>query len=195
MTDGSYPPPIIGRRSNNGVEERTLHVVQGEHRISDAPDLVLVTILGSCVAACLRDAHAGVGGMNHFLLPGDMGADRSGEARRHAVHAMELLVNALLSAGASRNRLEAKVFGGARTMSGLADVGGLNAEFAIDFLERERIAIVGSCLRGRSGRRVQYWPVTGRARRSFIDYDSKTIAAAPKAARPAPVASGALELF
>jgi chemotaxis receptor (MCP) glutamine deamidase CheD len=96
---------------------RRIHIVQGEQAVSEDPDVVITTLLGSCVSACMRDPAAGVGGLNHFLLPGDAsGSD--GDALRQVVHAMELLVNALLRQGARRDRLEAKLFGGANLMSG-----------------------------------------------------------------------------
>ena len=183
MTARVQPESLGGRRLNADATQRMIHVVQGEHAITADPGVVMVTILGSCVAACLRDPRAGLGGMNHFLMPGDIDAGGSGDAERQAVHAMELLVNALLAAGASRTRLEAKVFGGGSTMTGLADVGSRNADFAVKFLDRENIEIVGQCLGGRSGRRVQYWPVSGRARRSFVDYE---LAPQPRKVCPKP---------
>ena len=145
----------------------THHIIQGEQSISEDPSEVLATLLGSCVAACLHDPVAGVGGMNHFLLPGDSGTGERGHAERFGVHAMELLVNAMLSRGASRSRLEAKLFGGARTMQGLSDIGAQNAVFAAGFLKREGIRVTSECLGGARGRRIQFWPVSGRARRRF----------------------------
>jgi chemotaxis protein CheD len=129
--------------------ERRINIVQGEHYVSDDPTVVLTTLLGSCVAACMRDPVAGVGGLNHFLLPGNDTATQDGPAMRHGVHAMELLVNALLRQGARRDRLEAKLFGGANLMPGLTDVGRLNADFAEGFLRREGISNKGGSLRGR----------------------------------------------
>lgn len=172
---------------------KVIHIIQGEQAVSDDPNAVMTTLLGSCVAACIRDPVAGIGGMNHFLLPGDREAVGSGASERQAVHAMELLLNALLARGAARRRLEAKVFGGAATMQGLTDVGSLNAEFALAFLQREAIPIVGECLRGNQGRRIQYWPVSGRARRVFLPSSELPV---PDFRVPAPpAAAGALELF
>ncbi|RYC31243.1 chemotaxis protein CheD [Lichenibacterium minor] len=167
-----------------------LNIVQGEQRVSEDPSECVSTLLGSCVAACLHDPVARVGGMNHFLLPGGEG-DRS-HAERFSVHAMELLVNALLARGASRSRLEAKLFGGASTMHGLSDIGAMNAGFAVRFLAREGIGLGSSCLGGDRGRRIQFWPVSGRARRRFM---AATEALPPQRAAPPPPASGALELF
>lgn len=95
---------------------KRVHIIQGEYKVVSDPDVVLTTILGSCVAACLRDPVSGVGGMNHFLLPGT-GSVTGGDATRYGVHLMELLINGLLKQGARRDRLEAKIFGGAKTIA------------------------------------------------------------------------------
>lgn len=175
----------------NARSSKTIHVIQGEHKISGDADVVLTTILGSCVAACIRDPMAGIGGMNHFLLPG-CEAGGTSDSERYGVHAMELLLNALLAQGASRRRLEAKVFGGAKTIAGRAEIGAMNADFAVSFLQREQISIVGECLRGPMGRRVQYWPISGRARRSFLDHAQEALPPQPPVL---PNSYGSLELF
>jgi chemotaxis protein CheD len=144
--------------------ERRIHVVQGEYFVTDDPGAMLTTILGSCVAACIRDPLARVGGMNHFLLPGDERSD----SLRYGVQSMELLVNGLLKRGAQRNRLEAKLFGGARVVGGLTDIGDQNALFAERFLMDEGIVFTGGSLGGALARRIQYWPATGRARQLFL---------------------------
>lgn len=170
-----------------------VHVGQGEHYVTCDPDVMLTTILGSCVAMCLRDPSTGVGGMNHFLLPeGPSSGIDAG--RRYGAYAMEVLINDCLKSGARRDRLEAKLFGGGRMFDTLKDVGVTNADFAEKFLRDEGIAIVGGSLRGTGGRRVQYWPVTGRAlQRAVTDSHLPT---APERSQPAPVAdAGALELF
>lgn len=169
---------------------RRVHVGQGEHHVTDDASVMLTTVLGSCVALCLRDPVRGVGGMNHFLLP-DGAAANLGEARRYGAYAMELLINDCLKAGAQRDRLEAKLFGGGRMFDSLRDVGRANADFAEQFLKDEGIPLIGGSLRGPGGRRIQYWPVTGRAlQRAVAD------APPPRVTRP-PVAptAGALELF
>jgi chemotaxis protein CheD len=144
--------------------ERRVHVIQGEFHVTGDPAVMLTTILGSCVAACMRDPDAQVGGMNHFLLPGSEDRSRSREAESYGVHLMELLVNDLLHHGARRDRLQAKLFGGSSTMQGLTDVGSLNAQFAEHFLRHEGISYLGGSLGGDRGRRIQFWPTSGRAR-------------------------------
>ena len=144
-------------------------ITQGEAYVSTDDNEVLSTVLGSCVAACIRDPFLRIGGMNHFLLP--EGGAQDGIAMRYGVHAMECLINALLSRGATRGRLEAKLFGGANVMASLAGVGWRNADFAERFLELEGISVVGGDLRGTAPRRVQFWPTTGRARQLAIHAD------------------------
>jgi chemotaxis protein CheD len=160
------PAPVVLSRA--AAADQRVHIIQGEFHVTDNPDVVITTLLGSCVSACLRDPQANVGGMNHFLLPGPDEASGVQEAERYGVHLMELLVNGLLRRGAARERLEAKLFGGARTMAGLSDIGARNASFAERFLQNEGIRLIGGSLRGELGRRIQFWPVNGRARQIYL---------------------------
>lgn len=180
------------------ARERMLHVVQGEFAVTNEPDIVLTTILGSCVATCMWDGVAGVGGMNHYLLPGD--ADSSGDSMRYGVNAMELLVNGLLQKGASRRRLQAKLFGGAHVVHNLGDVGEKNAEFARRFLRLEGIPCMGESLGGDRARRVRFWPTTGRAGQLLLDSTHQEVFSSERSRRPAPAepsnpAAGSVELF
>ena len=187
--------------NQHGGEFRRVNLVQGEFKVSDDPDVVFTTILGSCVGACVRDPVRGIGGMNHFLLPvADVGADGR-DSERLGVHLMELLLNGLMRQGAQRDRLEAKIFGGARMMSGLSDIGKKNTEFATRFLKYEGIPIVSSDNGGDRGRRLQFWPVSGRVRQSYIHSGVETVNrnTAPRApfviAERANVRSGEVDLF
>lgn len=180
------------------LQERKINIVQGENHVDSDPAVVLTTILGSCIAACIWDGVAGIGGMNHFLLPGD-GKHRQpgGDAMRFGVHAMELLVNGLLHRGAQKKHMQAKLFGGARMIKGLTDIGELNANFAERFLREEGIMLAGGSLRGEQGRRIQFWPTTGRARQVLLARETESILNAERL-RPTPVcapSSGAVELF
>jgi chemotaxis protein CheD len=171
-----------------------VNIVQGEYFVTDDPNVVVTTLLGSCVAACIRDPIARVGGMNHFLLPAPEVRVRDVEAERYGVHLMELLVNGLLQRGARKERLEAKLFGGARTIEGLSDIGARNAAFAEKFLHNEDIVIVGGSLGGESGRRLQYWPVSGRARQATMSAD-KTMPMPTVPTLPKQEPSGDVEFF
>lgn len=143
----------------NSTVGRVIHVIQGEHAIEDRPDVVLTTVLGSCVSACIMDFDRGIGGLNHFLLP-DEGC--GGPDMRHAAAAMEILVNGLMGRGAVRSRLRAKLFGGARMMAGLPDIGRHNADAARRFLQTEGIPVIASDLCGMQARRIRFSPVAGR---------------------------------
>jgi len=145
---------------------RPRHISQGEYAINDAQHDSITTILGSCVATCLYDPVKGVGGMNHFLLPQSSGV--SIQVASFGVNAMEILINSLIKAGAERHRFKAKVFGGARMIAGLSDIGRINGLFVLDFLKREGIDCVGQSLGGTQARRVEFWPSTGRARQKLL---------------------------
>ena len=104
--------------------------------------------------------------MNHFLLPES--AVKSIQTASFGVNAMELLINEMARLGARRDRLKGKVFGGARMIAGLSDIGARNAEFVRDFLRREGITLTGQSLGGTQARRVEFWPGTGRARQKLL---------------------------
>jgi chemotaxis protein CheD len=177
------------------TRETTIHLIQGDHHVSGDKSTHYATILGSCVAACLFDPFVSVGGMNHFLLPGDAAARRrSHEAEQYGAHLMELLVNDLMHLGARRNRLQAKLFGGARILSGLSDIGRQNADFAEAFLVRDGIALVGKDVGGERARRLKFQPCSGRVRVIYVARDQRFVHAEVKKATVAP-AGGDLELF
>ena len=154
-------------------------ITQGEFCTSDDPNATIFTLLGSCVACCLWDPVAKVGGMNHILLAQGPGAtgDRPNLA---GLNAMELLINGLLKLGAQRRRLQAKAFGGAQMVSGLSDIGPENAGFLMQFLMRERIVCVSESLGGTSARQVIFHPTTGEARVK-MDTTSKVAPVQPQA--------------
>lgn len=169
------------------TDARIFHVIQGDHRISDEADVVLTTVLGSCIAACLFDPVRRIGGMNHFLLPDQAGA---GDIR-HASAAMERLVNSLIKQGAQRDRLEAKLFGGARMLAGLPDIGHRNGEAALSFLASEGITLRAQSIGGAQARRIRYWPASGKALQLLLDRPDDI----PPPPRPVTAAHGSIELF
>ena len=141
-------------------------VLPGEYYVT-GKDMLLVTVLGSCVAACIRDRDNGIGGMNHYMLP-DGGTDEnnpSSSSARYGSYAMEILINQILKLGARRSHLEAKVFGGGNVLAGLtrANVGHRNAEFVLRYLNTEGIRIAARDLDDVFARKVYYFPATGRA--------------------------------
>ncbi|RKR06070.1 chemotaxis protein CheD [Kushneria sinocarnis] len=124
---------------------------------------LLSTVLGSCVSACLRDPVAGVAGMNHYMLPWTHQACDPRHGLRYGNHAMAVLIEAMERQGARRERMEAKVTGGGRVMSGsAARVGDANADYVIQSLAEHGISLLARDLGGPSARRVHYLPASGR---------------------------------
>ena len=137
-------------------------ILPGEYFVHDE-DLLVMTTLGSCIAACLWDRNARVGGMNHFMLPdGGSGTLDSG---RYGSYAMELLINELMKRGATRSTLEAKVFGGGQVISGMStmNVGERNTSFVMDYLRTERIPVVSKDVLEIYPRKVCFLPHSGKA--------------------------------
>ena len=140
-------------------------ILPGEYYVTGR-DMVLVTVLGSCVTACIRDRLSGIGGMNHFVLP-DTRPDQDNPASlsaRYGAFAMEVLINSLISQGAQRTLLEAKVFGGGNVLPGMTtmNIGQRNADFALRFLGTEKIRVVARDLIDVHPRKVYYFPKTGK---------------------------------
>jgi len=139
-------------------------ILPGEYYYT-GKDMLIVTVLGSCVSACIRDRVKGLGGMNHFMLPdgGDAGNPVSA-SMRYGSFAMEVLINDLLKAGARRENLEAKVFGGGAVLRGFSamNVGERNAAFVINFLKTERIPVLAEDLNDIYPRKVYFFPRTGK---------------------------------
>lgn len=139
-------------------------ILPGEYYVTRR-DMLVVTVLGSCVAACIRDRSNGVGGMNHFMLPDSgQGSDPLSNSARYGSYAMEMLLNQLLKLGAKRQNLEAKIFGGGNVMKHFTvhNVGKRNSAFALEYLETEKIKVVASDLEGIYPRKVYFFPKTGK---------------------------------
>ena len=136
-------------------------VLPGEYYVPNE-DLVVMTVLGSCIAACIWDGKARTGGMNHFMLPDGDGGDVSG---RYGSYAMELLINEMFKLGARRETMQAKIFGGAQVMAGFTtmNVGERNTQFVLDYLSTERIPVVSQDVLDIHPRKVCFFPVTGKA--------------------------------
>ncbi len=149
-----------------GGTTASVYIAQGEHAIGNSESDVISTILGSCVAVCLRDRKRGIGGMNHILLPESARSDIV--TRSVGAGAMEALINALLKAGAVKSDFEAKVFGGAAVVAGLSNIGERNSAFALDYLSTERIPVISQSLGGTQARRIRFWPAAGRVSQKLV---------------------------
>ena len=147
----------VSRYYDKQLQRDVVKVPTGEY-FATAHDVAMVTVLGSCVSACLWDAQRGIGGMNHFMLPG------AGDSARLGIYAMEVLINRMLKCGADRGSLVAKVFGGANVLEGMdtLNIGSRNAAFVLEFLAEERIPVVARDLEDLYPRKVAFLPRTGR---------------------------------
>ena len=138
----------------------------GEYYYTDK-DMLIVTVLGSCVSACIRDSRTGIGGMNHFMLPDGAAADKDSpvsESMRYGTYAMEVLINQLVRNGAKRENLEAKIFGGGNVLRSFTtnNVGDRNAAFVKKYLKDEGIKVTGEDLLDIYPRKVYFFPKTGK---------------------------------
>lgn len=160
---GSLEHFATNRYYDKVLNHSAVKVLPGEYFVT-ANDMVVVTVLGSCVSACIRDRELGIGGMNHFMLPDGGSGDASFGSARYGGFAMEVLINHLLKKGARRNKLEAKVFGGGAVMSSLtqSQVGERNAQFVLDYLKTEGISILAKDLLDVYPRKIYYFPKDGR---------------------------------
>ena len=170
-------------------------VLPGEYFV-ESEDVLIQTTLGSCIAACLWDRTAQVGGMNHFMLP-----EGTGESGRYGLFAMELLINEMMKKGASKGRMEAKVFGGGAVIAGMnsINIGERNTNFVLDFLKTERIPVVSKDVMDVFPRKVCYLPKSGKAMVKRLAAATESIIAQDKGAvqKVVPVASsgGSIDLF
>lgn len=145
---------------------RLVQILPGQFHVSGGDERIL-TLLGSCVAACIRDVRLRAGGMNHFLLPEPAEKDRPAgwddDPTRYGCFAMEQLINGILARGGRRERLEVKLFGGGRMIAGMSDVGARNIEFVKRYLAAEGLRCVAEDLGGDRPRKVLYDPSSGLA--------------------------------
>ena len=173
---------------------RRITILQGEQAVSDEPGTAIVTVLGSCISVCLTDPTMRIGGMNHFLLATPRGhAAPADQLQRYGIHAMELLINALMGRGCRRSELRAHLYGGATMIAGLGQIGTHNIAFARRFLATEGIAISHEDVGGRHARRVEFHPYEGRSRAIKVHEPLGVPAPAPLRDLPSDV--GELELF
>ncbi len=170
-------------------------VLPGEYFVDDE-DILIMTTLGSCIAACLWDRNARIGGLNHFMLP--EGGDGSG---RYGAYAMELLINEMMKRGASRSSLEAKVFGGAQVIAGMGtmNVGERNTAFVMEYLKAEHIPVVSKDVLDIYPRKVCFLPASGKAMvKRLAPARAETLLTQERAAlkaAPALTGGGSVDLF
>lgn len=150
---------------DRNLDTNAAKLLPGEYYVT-GDKMMLVTVLGSCVAACIRDPQFGIGGMNHFMLPESVHEADSplSSSARYGTYAMEILINQLIKLGARRNKLEAKVFGGGNVLRGFTvnNVGDRNAAFVLEFLKMEKIPVLAQDLIDVYPRKVYFFPQSGK---------------------------------
>lgn len=162
--------PAVSRSYSHEYGMQQVRVLPGAYYTTSAEDEMIVTILGSCVAACVRNPRTGYGGMNHFMLPQSDNSNWGGtnSAMRYGNFAMEALINDVLKTGCARSELEIKLFGGANLYNGPSMVGTQNLEFALSYLRTEGLPLNSHDLGGPRGRRIHYFPATGKVKRLLL---------------------------
>ena len=171
----AFQPTLPGFESVNRYRDAhtrciVAKILPGEYYVTMNREQI-ATVLGSCVAACIRDKVFGIGGMNHFMLPQHCArSDRSvnsgvlSDATRYGTFAMEHLINDILKCGGHRKNLEVKIFGGGRMIEGLSDIGFSNVNFVKKYLATENLTIAVEDTGGTHPRKIIYDPRSGRVR-------------------------------
>ncbi|MBE0434326.1 MAG: chemoreceptor glutamine deamidase CheD [Methylomicrobium sp.] len=179
MSSEIKPPALPGFASINRYWDRENNIIAakllpGEYYVTNENEMI-TTVLGSCIAACIRDSVLGIGGMNHFMLPETSteqakNADYSllGSATRYGNYAMEHLINTILASGGKRKNLEVKVFGGGKIIPSLSDVGLRNIGFVLDYIDTEALNLLAQDLGDIYPRKVNFYPKTGKVRMKKI---------------------------
>lgn len=172
-TSAELPPALPGFEQVNRYWD-DMHgrcaakILPGEYYVTCGQEVV-VTVLGSCVSACIRDTCSGIGGMNHFMLPASQGtgggswdAAGLGTSTRYGNYAMERLINDILKNGGQRQRLEVKIFGGGRILANMSDIGAKNIDFVHNYIKAEGLRLAASDVGDVYPRKVYYLPSTGK---------------------------------
>lgn len=163
--------PHIRRMRDPRFPHEIAVIMPGEYFVSREP-MVVYTVLGSCISACIRDPVAGIGGMNHFMLPapkGGVGGDSWGESTRYGSFAMEVLINELMKHGGLKSRIEVKIFGGGKIYEGSVDVGANNAAWVLRYLNQEGLTPVTADVGDIYPRKVYYFTESGRVLLKKLD--------------------------
>ena len=169
----AMPPPLPGFEQLQRFWDPksslwTARLMPGEYYVTRSNEAI-TTVLGSCISACVRDPDRGIGGMNHFMLPEESGGGdnswldpKMGLATRYGSYAMESLLNQLLKTGASRNRLEVKIFGGGKILSSMTDIGERNINFMLSYARMEGLKVSAQDVGGIQPRKIVYYPADGK---------------------------------
>jgi chemotaxis protein CheD len=170
------------KRYSENFKRNMVIIYPGEYHVTTED--VICTVLGSCIAVCLKDRKTGLGGMNHFMLPGDVRSTEMflSESAKYGMFAMEQLLNEMIKRNGSKRDFEAKVFGGGHVLNFRKTDGNVpesNIEFVKAFLNMEQIPVVKQDVGGYAGRKIIFFPETSKVllKRLESTVDSKIIQA------------------
>ncbi len=154
-----------------------VHIVHpGEYYISSDPDIKIITILGSCVAACIFDSQKKIGGLNHFMLPSAPDpSDLTSRSNRYGSFAMEKLINELLKMGCRCENFEVKLFGGSNMIKSSAKIGDINIDFIHHYVSQESLRVISEDLGGMHARRIIFSPTSGKVMRLNLNHDDDKV--------------------
>ena len=152
---------------NKHLGMNVVKVYSGDCCVTNSENELMVTILGSCISACIRDVEKEIGGMNHFLLPYSEAMDNS--SMRYGAYAMESLINAITNLGGEKKNLEIKLFGGANVIANSKEIGKRNCEFVESYLEKEGLPCDSKHVGGSAARRIHYYPTTGKVMMKIVE--------------------------
>lgn len=156
-------PSIAQRIYNSKLKRYVQEIFAGGYHVTREPDIVFSTLLGSCIAVCLRDRFSGIAGMNHFMLPGKSrrgNVSSNGDAR-YGLNSMRMMIGDMLEIGAEKSMLEAKVFGGGQLYEmALSNVADMNIDFITAYLRKKRIPVLAGSVGGPYGRKLYFYPDT-----------------------------------
>ncbi len=182
MVKGAPPTALSGFEKVHSFwdprwKRYAVKVKPGEYYIADQ-DMVITTVLGSCVSACIVDPKLKLGGLNHFMLPSGSADEDISRSSRYGLFAMEQLINEMMKHGCDRDRMEVKLTGGGNMMTGISNIGQQNIDFILKYIEDEDLNLIAKDLGGDQARRVVYFPTEGRMLVNKLDHreDQRLIA-------------------
>lgn len=144
-----------------------IKVGMADLKVCKSPNAVTTLGLGSCVGIAVRDPVTKVGGLAHIMLPDSTSIRNNSNIPKFADTGIEELVKQIVSAGGNRNRLVAKIAGGAQMFSfqqktgDAVRVGDRNVEAVKRKLKQMKIPLLASDTGKNYGRTVIFYPETG----------------------------------
>lgn len=157
---------------------KVIKVGMADLNVCKSPDIITTIGLGSCIGLTFYDPVSKIGGLVHYMLPDSTQMRNNSNIAKFADTGIEELLRQVIKAGASRNRLVAKIAGGAKMfevsgMSNVSNIGERNALAAKQKLRELKIRLIAEDTGLNYGRTVELHCDTG-------DFYIKAIGKTPK---------------